>query len=192
LLAAVRLARREGPAMRRALAAGLLFMALVTGTADAHPLGNFTINHLNRVSIGAQRIDVSYTLDQAEIPTFQERGLAPQAVLAKKVAEARRGLHVIVDGRAAPLAVQPGARISFPPGQGGLRTTRVELRLTAQSGRSVQFRDETYPGRVGWKSVVVAPAGGTDVRSTVPASDPTSGLRHYPSDLLKSPLDQRS
>ena len=25
-----------------------------------------------------------------------------------------------------------------------------------------------------------------------PASDPTGGLRHYPQDLLKSPLDQRS
>ena len=178
--------------MRRALAAGLLFMALATGSADAHPLGNFTINHLSRVSIGAQRIDVSYTLDQAEIPTFQERGLAPQAVLARKVAEVRRGLHLTVDGRAAPLAIEPGSRISFPQGQGGLHTTRVEVRLTASSGRRVQLDDETFPGRVGWKSVVVAPGAGTDVHSTVPATDPTGNLRHYPSDLLKSPLDQRS
>ena len=178
--------------MRRALAAGLLFMALATGTADAHPLGNFTINHLSRVAIGAQRIDVTYTLDQAEIPTFQERGLAPQVVLARKVGEVRRRLHLTVDGRAAALAVQPGARISFPPGQGGLRTTRVEVRLTAPTGRSVRFRDETFPDRVGWKAVVVSPHRGTDVRSSVPATDPTGGLRHYPSDLLKSPLDQRS
>jgi nickel/cobalt transporter (NicO) family protein len=178
--------------MRRGLLAGLVFMALATGTADAHPLGNFTINHLSRVAIGAQRIEVSYTLDQAEIPTFQERGLAPQAVLARKADEVRRGLQLTVDGRRAPLALQPGARISFPPGQGGLKTTRVELRLGAPSGRRVVFRDETFPGRVGWKSVVVAPARGTDVRSTVPATDPTGNLRHYPNDLLKSPLDQRS
>jgi nickel/cobalt exporter len=178
--------------MRRALLAGLMFMALAPGTADAHPLGNFTINHLSRVSIGAQRIDVSYTLDQAEIPTFQERGLAPQAVLARKVEEVRRGLELTVDGRRAPLALRPGARMSFPPGQGGLKTTRVELNLSAPGGRRVLFRDETFPGRVGWKSVVVAPARGTDVRSTVPATDPTANLRHYPSDLLKSPLDQRS
>jgi nickel/cobalt transporter (NicO) family protein len=178
--------------MRRALAAGLLFMALTTATADAHPLGNFTINHLSRVSIGAQRIEVSYTLDQAEIPTFQERGSAPANVLARKVGVVRRGLHLTVDGRPVALAVEPGARISFPPGQGGLNTTRVELQLTAPAGHRVQFRDETFPGRVGWKSVVVAPAQGTDVRSSVPASDPTSNLRHYPSDLLKTPLDQRS
>src|SRR3954470_1476763 len=150
--------------MRRALLAGLVFMAFSAAAAEAHPLGNFTINHLSRVSIGAQRIDVTYTLDQAEIPTFQERGLAPQAVLARKAGEVRRGLHLTVDGQAAALTVQPGARISFPPGQGGLRTTRVEARLTAPSGRSVQLRDETFPDRVGWKAVVVTPGAGTDVR----------------------------
>jgi ABC-type nickel/cobalt efflux system permease component RcnA len=178
--------------MRRALLAGLLFMAFSASPADAHPLGNFTINHLSRVSVGAQRIDVSYTLDQAEIPTFQERGVGPQVVLARKVDEVRRGLRLSVDGRHAALTVQPGARISFPPGQGGLRTTRVEVRFSAPTGRSVRFNDATFPGRVGWKAVVAAPGKGTDVRSSVPATDPTGGLRHYPSDLLKSPLDQRS
>jgi ABC-type nickel/cobalt efflux system permease component RcnA len=51
--------------------------------------------------------------------------------------------------------------------------------------------DRTFSGRLGWKAVVVAPGSGTDVRSSVPATDPTQGLRHYPGDLLKSPLDQR-
>src|SRR5205823_6117070 len=139
-------ARSEGVAMRRAVLAGLMVMAFAAAPAEAHPLGNFTINHLSRVSVGAQRIDVSYTLDQAEIPTFQERGLAPQAVLARKVADARRGLQLTVDGRRAGLIVQPGARITFPPGQGGLPTTRVEVRLTAASGRNVQFNDATFPG----------------------------------------------
>ena len=30
------------------------------------------------------------------------------------------------------------------------------------------------------------------MRSSAPSGDPTGGLRHYPKDLLKSPLDQRS
>jgi ABC-type nickel/cobalt efflux system permease component RcnA len=178
--------------MRRLVVLLALASAFVPATAEAHPLGNFTFNHLSRVSIGAQRIDVSYTLDQAEIPTFQERGLTPQQVLARKVAEAQRGLELTVDGRRVTLRVEPGARITFPTGQGGLHTTRVELRLTAPSGKRLQFRDGTFPGRLGWKAVVVAPGKGTDVRSTVPASDPTHGLRHYPGDLLKSPLDQRN
>jgi ABC-type nickel/cobalt efflux system permease component RcnA len=178
--------------MKRVVVAGLLIMLLAATSADAHPLGNFTINHLSRVSVSAQRIDVSYTLDQAEIPTFQERGSSSSQVLARKVAEVRRGLRLTVDGRRVALTPQPGARITFPPGQGGLRTTRVEVRLTAATGRDVRFSDSTFPGRVGWKAVVVAPGAGTDVRSSVPATDPTGGLRHYPSDLLKSPLDQRS
>jgi nickel/cobalt transporter (NicO) family protein len=184
-----------GSALRRALAilAALVATALLPpAAADAHPLGNFTINHLSRVSVGAERIDVTYTLDQAEIPTFQERGKSPQAVLAAKLAEVRRGLRLTVDGHSAPVAVQPGARIAFPQGQGGLRTTRVTVRLTARAGRRIEFRDETFPGRVGWKAVVAAPGAGTDVRSTVPVTDPTDGLRRYPSDLLKSPLDQRT
>ena len=181
--------------MRRALAGLALLIAaalLPPAGADAHPLGNFTINHLSRVSVGAERVEVAYTLDQAEIPTFQERSESPQAVLAAKLAEVRRGLHLAVDGKIVPLTVEPGARIAFPQGQGGLRTTRVEVRLNAEAGRRIELRDETFPGRVGWKAVVAVPGAGTDVRSTVPATDPTDGLRRYPRDLLKSPLDQRT
>jgi ABC-type nickel/cobalt efflux system permease component RcnA len=144
--------------------------------------------------VGAHRIDVAYTIDQAEIPTFQERGVSPATVLARKVAEARRGLELTVDGARVTLVPQPGARLTFPAGQGGLRTTRVELRLVAavRDPRRVELRDRTFPDRLGWKAVVVASGSGTDVRSSVPAADPTGGLRHYPRDLLKSPLDQRS
>jgi ABC-type nickel/cobalt efflux system permease component RcnA len=179
--------------MRRALLA-LLALLVLAPAAAAHPLGNFTINHLSRVSVGAHRIDVAYTIDQAEIPTFQERGLPAATVLARKVAEARRGLELTVDGGRVALVPQPGARLSFPMGQGGLRTTRVELRLAApaRDPRRVELRDRTFPGRLGWKAVVVASGSGTDVRSSVPAADPTGGLRHYPRDLLRSPLDQRS
>src|SRR4051812_35549552 len=72
LLAALRAARAEEPAMRRALLALLAFLALAPA-ASAHPLGNFTINHLSAVTISSDRVDVVYTIDQAEIPTFQER-----------------------------------------------------------------------------------------------------------------------
>jgi ABC-type nickel/cobalt efflux system permease component RcnA len=172
----------------------IALLLLLAPGSQAHPLGNFTFNHISRVSIGAQRIDVSYTLDQAEIPTFQERGLAPAAVLARKLDEVRRGLDLSVDGRHVVLASQPGARITFPDGQGGLHTTRVEARFVAsvERPRRVILHDRTFSGRLGWKAVVVAPGSGTDVRSSVPASDPTRGLRHYPGDLLKSPLDQRT
>ena len=42
--------------------------------AAAHPLGNFSVNHLTVVRISDDRVDVRYVLDQAEMPTFRERG----------------------------------------------------------------------------------------------------------------------
>jgi nickel/cobalt transporter (NicO) family protein len=176
---------------RAALAVAAVAVLAIAPAASAHPLGNFTINHLSTVSIGSERVQVAYVVDQAEIPTFQERG---KPVLARKRAEAARGLVLTVDGRRVPLALAPGGRLSFPAGQGGLRTTRVELLLTARvrDPRRVELHDLTFPGRLGWKAIVVRPGAGTDVRSSVPASDPTGGLRHYPRDLLKSPTDQRS
>src|SRR3954463_7773758 len=106
-----------------AIAAGF---ALLAPAAMAHPLGNFTINHLSRVSVSSDRVNLTYLLDQAEIPTFQERGIAPATVLARTRAEALRRLVLTVDVRRVPLALQPGERISFPPGQGGLKLTRVQ------------------------------------------------------------------
>jgi nickel/cobalt exporter len=173
------------------LAAGVLVFA--APSASAHPLGNFSINHLDRLKVSSDRVDVTYILDQAEIPTFQERGLSPAQVLTRKRAEVSRGLVLTVDGRRVPLSFAPGAQISYPPGQGGLKLTRVVLPLTARVAhpRAVSLHDGTFPGRIGWKAVVALPGSGTDVRSNVPATDPTNGLRSYPKSSLSSPLDER-
>jgi nickel/cobalt exporter len=173
-----------------ALAAAL---ALPSG-AVAHPLGNFTVNRLDVVSVARDRVDVRWILDQAEIPTFRERGLAPAVVLARKRADALRGLHLTVDGRPAPLRLAGPGRITFPGGQGGLPTTRVELALRAAvhaRGR-VALRDDGEAGRIGWRAIVVVPAAGTAVRADVPAQDVTHGLRAYPRDLLADPSDVRA
>src|SRR4051812_18850277 len=177
-----------------AFAFALAMLALGAGSAMAHPLGNFSINHLSQVAISSDRVVVHYTLDQAEIPTFQERGLSRSAVIARKQAAIARGLRLTVDGRRVTLLPQPGARLSFPPGQGGLRLTRVELDLaaTVHDPARVSFADETFPGRVGWKNVIVEHGNGTAVRSSVPATDPTNGLRSYPADALSSPLNRRT
>ena len=41
-------------------------------TADAHPLGNFTVNLYSRLELFSDVIRVHYVLDMAEIPTFRE------------------------------------------------------------------------------------------------------------------------
>jgi nickel/cobalt transporter (NicO) family protein len=192
-LRASRPLRARGPLRARRL---LLLAALALGAAlalaapaGAHPLGNFSINHLDVVRVGSDRVDVRYILDQAEIPTFQERGRRPAEVLAGKRAVVARGVSLNVGGRPVPLTLAPGGRISFPMGQGGLRTTRVELTLSARvrARGPVVVRDATYRDRVGWRAVVVRPGNGTAVRSDVPSADPTRGLRIYPTALLETP-----
>ena len=172
--------------------AALAVLAL-PATSGAHPLGNFSINHLTQVRISSDRIDLHYILDQAEIPTFQERGRSEAAVLAGKRAEVQQHLTVTVDGRPIGLIVTR-ASLTHPPGQGGLPLTRVELSLRAavRGVRRAALHDGTFPGRIGWKAIVAQPGTGTDVRSSAPSGDPTGGLRHYPQDSLSSPLDEHS
>ena len=169
-------------------------LAVCQAAATAHPLGNFSINHLVTVRVSARSVDLHYILDQAEIPTFQERGLSAAAVLDRKEAEVQARLVLTVDGQSVPLRILPAATLSHPPGQGGLPLTRVELNLTApllSTRARIAVHDGTFPGRVGWKAIVAAPGAGTNVRSSVPSEDPTHGLRAYPQDALASPLDQR-
>ncbi len=176
-----------------AILAAIFVAAFAAAPAGAHPLGNFSVNHLTTVRVSDDRVELRWVLDQAEIPTFQERGRPRANVLADKIGEARRRIEVVIDGKRAALGLAPGARIGFLPGQGGLPTTRVEATLVAPAERAslVEVRDGTFPGRVGWKAVVAAPGKGTAVRSSAPSGDPTGGLRRYPRDTLSSPLDQR-
>lgn len=170
-----------------------LALAVLAPAASAHPLGNFTVNHVARVAISDDRVDVRYILDQAEIPTFQQRRLSDAEVLQRTRTEVARGLQLSVDGRGVPLRPAPAARLTHPPGQGGLSTTRLELQLSAPVAepRRVELRDETFGRRVGWKAIVAEPGQRTAVRSSVASGDPTDGLRSYPDELLKTPLDVR-
>jgi nickel/cobalt transporter (NicO) family protein len=178
---------------RLGLVAAVLLVLATAPAASAHPLGNFSVNHLSTVSISSDRVAVRYVLDQAEIPTVQERGLGRAEVLRRKLGEVQRGLSLTVDGRPAALRRSGAPRLTFPVGAGGLNTTRLELTLNAvvRHPRRVELRDNTFPGRVGWKAIVSAPGEGTAVRTATPSGDPTGGLRHYPRGLLTSPADRR-
>jgi nickel/cobalt exporter len=168
--------------MIRILVAALVALALLPAAASAHPLGNFSVNHITRVSVSSDRVEAHYLLDEAEIPTFQQRAVADAELLRRTEEEVERRLMRTVDGRRLALRPAAAGTISHPEGQGGLRTTRIELPLAArvQRARRVELRDGTCPGRDGWKAVVVEPGRATAVRSSVTAEDPTNGLRTYP------------
>jgi ABC-type nickel/cobalt efflux system permease component RcnA len=201
---------RRTRVIRPLTAAALLLTALfalvtLPDAASAHPLGNFTINHLSQVRISQGTVEVHYILDQAEIPTFQESERYDRdgdgaisfseggPLLQRKLAEITPDLRLTVDGRTVPLGAPREPSLAFPPGQGGLSLTRVETSFVAAippGAHRIELHDETYSDRVGWKAIEVLPGEATDVRSSVPASDPTNGLRAYPVDLLQSPPDQ--
>jgi nickel/cobalt transporter (NicO) family protein len=176
--------------IRTALLA-LMALALLPTAASAHPLGNFSVNHLSRVSVSSDRVDVRYLLDEAEIPTFQQRDVPDAELLQRTRQDVAERLLLTVDGRRVALGPAGPGTIAHPAGQGGLETTRVELLLRAavDSPRRVELRDTTFPGRAGWNAIVVAPGEGTAVRSSVAAGDPTGGLRRYPKG---APADVRS
>jgi nickel/cobalt transporter (NicO) family protein len=181
--------------MRRALVVlvALAALALLAPAAMAHPLGNFSINHVSTVKISEDRVDVLYVLDEAEIPTTEQRGRSRGEIVRSKQEEVRRELSLEVDGRRVSLRLLD-PKLSFPDGQAGLETTRFEqpLRASVSDAERVELRDETFADRVGWRAIVVEAGQGTAVRSSAPSGDPTNGLRRYPEDLLNSPLDRRS
>jgi nickel/cobalt transporter (NicO) family protein len=197
--------RRRLSGVLAALLGAALIGLLLPGASSAHPLGNFTINHLSQVRISQGSVQVHYILDQAEIPTFQEiqrfdtdgdgeiSGPERAPLLERKLAEIGPDLRLTVDGGTVPLGSAKETSLTFPPGQGGLALTRVEATFVAAippGTHQVQLHDDTYGNRVGWKAIQILPGEGTDIRSSVTASDPTDGLRAYPVDVLQSPLDQ--
>jgi ABC-type nickel/cobalt efflux system permease component RcnA len=182
-------------------------VAVGPGPAFAHPLGNFTINQLAQVRVDDTDARIHYVLDQAEIPTFQQlqrydadgSGAIDTAgeqrrVLASLLDEISSGLVLTANGRPLRLGAPEHPQLSFPPGQGGLALTRVEASFAARlpaGTRHVELANDAFSGHIGWDAIQVLPGDGTDVRSSVPASDPTGGLRAYPQDLLSSPPDDR-
>src|SRR5262249_57881884 len=99
--------------MRTPLFLGLVLAAglVAPAAASAHPLGNFSINHLARVSVSSDRVDVRYILDEAEIPTFQQRDTPDAALLAQKRDAVAQQLVLTVDGRR--VALRPSGRATI-------------------------------------------------------------------------------
>lgn len=186
-----------------AVLAALLALS-AAAAARAHPLGNFTISRYSAVTLAGERAEVLYIVDMAEIPTFRERQTmdvdgdgAPsaaeqEAYLAALIPDLAANLSLTIDGSTVPLT--PARHVlTFPPGQGGLPTMRLELWLTAalpaaSAPLAVAYEDRNFADRLGWREIVVSAESGTLLDSSVPATDASDQLRDYPADLLQAPL----
>ena len=79
--------------------------------ADAHPLGNFTVNRYAGIEVAGSAVYVRYALDLAEIPTYQLGSRSAPAT-----PRPRRDLVLTLDGRRVPLAWSSG--VGTRPGAG--------------------------------------------------------------------------
>lgn len=181
---------------------------------NAHPLGNFTINHYAGLKVEQSQIEVDYVLDMAEIPAFQEihqldanqnRKADPAETISysgDKCREIKSELMLQVNHQPLALLLEKAA-IEFPPGVGGLATLRLtcsfrgmmhsEVSRSAESAdlsRFIEFEDNSYPQRLGWREITAA--ADVPIQGNFTASSVTNRLRDYPTDLLSSPLNQRA
>jgi nickel/cobalt exporter len=163
--------------------------------AFAHPLGNFTINHYSRIQLAGNQVGVLYVLDLAEIPAFQEKQRIADnsSYLDRQIAGFARGLSLQLDGKPVALTVADHS-VKFLPGQGGLQVMRLEINLSGGSltsgAHQGSYRDDNYPGRLGWKEVVVQASGGAQLQqANVSTTSVSEELRQYPQDRLTSPLN---
>lgn len=171
------------------LAATALAALVVASVASAHPLGNFTVNHYAGVELAGGVVYVHYALDVAEIPTFQLEDTIRAPGYARDIA---KRLELRIDGRRVALSPL-STRVLRRPGAGGLPTLRFDAVYRARaSGTDVAFVDRLYAERIGWREITVTARDGAQVLSaSVPALSISDGLRSYPQDKLRSPLDVR-
>ena len=180
-------------------------LALFTTTysADAHPLGNFTVNRYTRIEVYADAVRLYYVLDMAEIPTFQEFGdidtdgdgeINPsenQVYASGEAEDLLTSAQLTIDGS----PVRPSVRttnLTFPEGQGGLDTLRLTFTAdvpASPGAKSIEFHDDNYGDRLGWREIVVLPASGARIKGSTPLDDISQELTQYPGDLLTRPLD---
>jgi nickel/cobalt transporter (NicO) family protein len=172
------------------LAAAVGLVLALSGTASAHPLGNFTVNHYAGIELAGDRVYVLYALDLAEIPTIQ---FGDQVRAESFAATVARQLELRIDG--ARVALRPlTQRVVARDGAGGLETLRFNAVYSAPAmGGSLTFADRVFPARIGWREITMRARDGAELLgASAPSASRSDELRAYPRSLLASPLDVRS
>ena len=178
------------------------FVAVLSlpGRGFAHPMGNFSINHFSAIAVYPTSVRVSYVIDMAEIPAFQEMqdsglvarpddpSVAPYR--NRKVEEWQKGLVLRIGEQLLMLSPQ-SSELTFPAGAGGLPTLRLavvyEAPLQVENGTLV-YEDHNYPQRAGWKEIVANAYDGASItHSSVVGESKSQQLTNYATDLLQAP-----
>lgn len=198
--------------MRRALSALAVIVGigvLLSTAASAHPLGNFTINQYSGLRVEATAVIIDLVTDEAEIPTVQARS-AMDTNHDKTVDEAEASTWrttacttaaaqttLTLDNQPATVQAQESSSLSFPTGQADLLTLRLECTLRSDVDvpagvHTLSYKNTGFDGRLGWHEIVVSSTGITLLTTGVATTSVTERLTRYPTDLLRSPLQQRA
>ncbi|MER6159050.1 nickel transporter [Streptomyces sp. NPDC001868] len=186
---------------RRVFASGTAVLvaacALVLGpaqAASAHPLGNFTVNRYDGLVAAPGQLRILHVEDLAEIPATQAapaiKRQGKESWARERCEKAAEGSEVTVDGSAVEVALK-SSRAEERPGQAGLKTLRVECRLTAplpDRAADVRFHAAVDSGP-GWREVTAQGDRATLTGSDVPEESLSKQLTDYPAELLQSPED---
>jgi len=184
-----------------------VFASLIPREAQAHPLGNFTINHSSSLEFAEETARITYVLDFAEIPTLQQKAhldadgdgklsdREADTYLDAEMPSLVEGLRLRAGDEVLPLEVLHRSA-EYRSGQGGLPTLRLEAQLLADLPKDWRgegyYADRTYANRLGWREIVVRGGPAVAIRnSTVQANSESNELRSYPPDMLSSPPDVR-
>jgi ABC-type nickel/cobalt efflux system permease component RcnA len=185
---------------------GLLLLVLTSMPCFAHPMGNFSINHYSKIKIGQKSVEILYLVDMAEIPTYQEIrdfDLTPKPddpsasrYLDRQEANLRAGLLLVSDGQ--PVQLETLSRVlTFADGAGGLPTMKIGFVFRGKvegiaGAHKLSYADNNFPGRAGWKEIVVLGDQAEILTSSAPTVDRSQELTNYSSDALNSPPQQLS
>ena len=133
------------PALIRIAGIAIVLVASALAPAAAHPLGNFTLNHLSRITVAPDGLRLQYVLDMAEIPAFaldrslDPRGTPSDAALREwgraHAAEIAPQLGLTVDGRAAAWRTL-GTTVERRPAPAGCRRCTLPRSMPRVSRRA--------------------------------------------------------
>jgi nickel/cobalt exporter len=182
----------------------VLLVTLFSAAAFGHPMGNFSVSHYARIAVTPERVELTYALDLAEIPTFDllrswqlDRSSAPEQLQAKAHEQAQVWLNQLQIASAG-IPVHPrfvSSQLVISDGAGNLPVARITMRaeIPATAG-DLNYEDINFPDRAGWKEIVIVSGSGSTLRhASQTGRDISRALTQYPPDpTLAPPQDLRA
>lgn len=142
-------------------------------------------------------------LDFAEIPTFEllqqwkvdaKDSVALQQRATREATGWLRNLSIEDNGKDVSPVLRT-VQVTVQDGAGGMPIMRVTLTLSmALQAGAVEYTDANYPGRTGWKEIVIRQGRGVNiVRASNGNRDLSNALSQYPADAsILPPQDLRA